>query len=121
MQAVISSRQLFPLNRCQHCTHLAMQDHLPRVQIAASVFSAIARAAEQQKPHVILQLSISVTPTNQVAALVQELDPLGEQQLHAVTSSSCKDASILLVRSDVCNVLYSRMYVAASERVSDSK
>lgn len=51
---------------------------MPHVQVAASAFGAITRAAERQTGTVPLQLGISVTPTNQVTALVQELDPLGE-------------------------------------------
>ncbi|WIA18378.1 hypothetical protein OEZ85_009840 [Tetradesmus obliquus] len=52
------------------------QDHVPHVQVAASAFGAITRAAERQTGTVPLQLGISVTPPNQVTALVQELDPL---------------------------------------------
>jgi hypothetical protein len=57
---------------------MPLQDHVPHVQVAASAFGAISRAAERQTGAVPLQLGISVTPTNQVTALVQELDPLGK-------------------------------------------
>lgn len=83
MQCARLTRQPFPpTDSLDVLDVLAMQDHLPGVQTAASVFSAITRAAEQQKHDLALQLTLSVTPTNQVAALVQELDPLGEQQLN---------------------------------------
>ncbi|KAF6256991.1 hypothetical protein COO60DRAFT_47838 [Scenedesmus sp. NREL 46B-D3] len=52
------------------------QDHVPHVQVAASAFGAVSRAAEHQTGTVPLQLGISVNPINQVTALVQELDPL---------------------------------------------
>lgn len=58
---------------------LTLQDHVPHVQVAASTFGAISRAAERQTGTVPLQLGISVTPTNQVTALVQELDPLSKR------------------------------------------
>ena len=47
------------------------------MQIAASAFSALRQAAEQHSRSAALQLGLSVTATNQVTAVVQELDPLG--------------------------------------------
>jgi hypothetical protein len=94
LHAVVTYRHCFVnlLHSCQHFHHLIyapcysaprqvllhVQDHVPHVQVAASAFGAISRAAERQTGTVPLQLGISVTPTNQVTALVQELDPLGE-------------------------------------------
>lgn len=56
-----------------------LQDYLPHVQVAASTFGAISRAASNRASRVTLQLGFSVSSTNQVAALIQEHDPLSEE------------------------------------------
>eukprot|EP00775_Hariotina_reticulata_P008744 gene8744-8924_t len=53
------------------------EDHLPHAQVAASVFSAVGRAAQQQSEAVPLQLALAITCTNQVTATLQEFDPIG--------------------------------------------
>lgn len=66
-----------------------MQDQKPHVQIAASGFNALKRAAEQKSRTAALQLGLSVTATCQVTAVVQELDPLGELPSGDADKCSC--------------------------------
>lgn len=61
-----------------HTIQCGVQDCLPHVQVAASTFGAIARASSSGAGSLTLQLGLSVSSSNQVAALIQEHDPLGK-------------------------------------------
>lgn len=74
-----------------HCVvcGVCLQDYLPHVQVAASTFGAICRAVGSKAGSLTLQLDLSVSPTKQVTALIQELDPLSKKSLY----TSCMYAS----------------------------
>jgi hypothetical protein len=57
---------------------LAVQDYLPHMQVAASTFGAISKAASSKASSLTLQLGLSVSSSNQVTALIQEHDPLSK-------------------------------------------
>lgn len=71
---------------CACTARTRTQELLPAAHVAASVGAAIARAAQQGAGTLPLQLQLSVAPSGQVAALLQELDPLGAC-VHACSSS----------------------------------